>query len=252
MVAARSRVRRQRRERGLLGGAVRRRRRLRLRAAARAPRRRLAQRRPQRLDRRLLRRRHAARRIAALPGQPAAGGTGRAALRAHRLSPHAPHADRSGAAAGGFAGEPRRPRRTVAAGLRAGQAVAHFQNHAAGVTANLSPDHQRAAVSPAVARAKAPPYDMHTLKFIPLALLALLSGAADAQPITLQQAIASALEHNPDLRLSQLGVEGAAAQQTIAGAAPNPTLTLQSFTINPNPGARARPQRRAAPGAAPG
>src|SRR5471030_2295985 len=160
MFAARSRVRRQRRERGLLGGA----------------------------DRRLLRRRHAARRTAALPGQLAAGGAGRASLRPYRLSARAPHADRSGAAAGGFAGEPRRPRRTVAARLRPGQAVAHFQNHAAGATANLNPDHQRAAVSPAVARAKAPPYDMHTLKFIPLALLALLSGAADAQPITLQQA----------------------------------------------------------------
>src|SRR5471032_3400132 len=236
MVAARSRVRRQRRERGLLGGAVRRRRRLRLRAAARAPRRRLAQRRPQRLDRRLLRRRHAARRTAALPGQLAAGGAGRASLRPYRLSARAPHADRSGAAAGGFAGEPRRPRRTVAARLRPGQAVAHFQNHAAGATANLNPDHQRAAVSPAVARVKAQPYDMHRLKLITLTLLAALGGAAGAQPITLQQAIASALEHNPDLRLSQLGVEGAAAQQTIAGAAPNPTLTLQSFNINANAG----------------
>src|SRR5471032_1640923 len=213
-----------------------RRRLLRLRAAARAPRRRLAQRRPQRLDRRLLRRRHAARRTAALPGQLAAGGAGRASLRPHRLSARAPHADRSGAAAGGFAGEPRRPRRTVAARLRPGQAVAHFQNHAAGATANLNPDHQRAAVSPAVARVKAQPYDMHRLKLITLTLLAALGGAAGAQPITLQQAIASALEHNPDLRLSQLGVEGAAAQQTIAGAAPNPTLTLQSFNINANAG----------------
>src|SRR5471032_1265936 len=213
-----------------------RRRLLRLRAAARAPRRRLAQRRPQRLDRRLLRRRHAARRTAALPGQLAAGGAGRASLRPYRLSARAPHADRSGAAAGGFAGEPRRPRRTVAARLRPGQAVAHFQNHAAGATANLNPDHQRAAVSPAVARVKAQPYDMHRLKLITLTLLAALGGAAGAQPITLQQAIASALEHNPDLRLSQLGVEGAAAQQTIAGAAPNPTLTLQSFNINPNAG----------------
>ena len=77
---------------------------------------------------------------------------------------------------------------------------------------------------------------MHRLKLITLTLLAALGGAAGAQPITLQQAIATALEHNPDLRLSQLGVEGAAAQQTIAGAAPNPTLTLQSFNINANAG----------------
>jgi cobalt-zinc-cadmium efflux system outer membrane protein len=77
---------------------------------------------------------------------------------------------------------------------------------------------------------------MHRLPFITLTLLAALSGVAAAEPITLQQAIATALEHNPDLRLSQLGVEGAAAQQTIAGAAPNPTLTLQSFNINPNAG----------------
>lgn len=80
---------------------------------------------------------------------------------------------------------------------------------------------------------------MHRLKRITLTLLAALStlsATAGAQPVTLQQAIDTALEHNPDLRLSQLGVEGAAAQQAIAGAAPNPTLTLQSFNINPNAG----------------
>src|SRR5471032_1887738 len=86
---------------------------------------------------------------------------------------------------------------------------------------------QRAAVGPTVALAKALPHDMHRLKIITLTLLAALSATAAAQPITLQQAIATALEHNPDLRLSQLG---------IAGAAPNPTLTLQSFNINPNAG----------------
>lgn len=80
---------------------------------------------------------------------------------------------------------------------------------------------------------------MQRIKFTILTVVlgsAALSAAAGAQPIALQQAIATALEHNPDLRLSQLAVEGAAAQQTIAGAAPNPTLTLQSFNINPNAG----------------
>lgn len=70
-------------------------------------------------------------------------------------------------------------------------------------------------------------------------LIAMLAGApaaAQSQAISLQQAMQRALEHNPDLRLATLGVDGANAAVTIAGAPPNPVLTLQSFNINPNAG----------------
>ncbi|HEV7815971.1 MAG TPA: TolC family protein, partial [Janthinobacterium sp.] len=59
---------------------------------------------------------------------------------------------------------------------------------------------------------------------------------AAAQPLSLQQAIRAALEHNPDMRLAALGVAGASANSSIAGAAPNPLLTLQSMNINPGAG----------------
>jgi cobalt-zinc-cadmium efflux system outer membrane protein len=59
---------------------------------------------------------------------------------------------------------------------------------------------------------------------------------AGARPLTLEEAVRIAQERNPDMRLAGLGVEGAGAAATIAGAAPNPVLTLQSFNINPGAG----------------
>ncbi|HEU4845765.1 MAG TPA: TolC family protein [Burkholderiaceae bacterium] len=63
-----------------------------------------------------------------------------------------------------------------------------------------------------------------------------LQGAYAAQPLELRQAAALALAHNADLHLAALDAAGADAAVTSAGAAPNPTLTLQSFNINPGAG----------------
>jgi cobalt-zinc-cadmium efflux system outer membrane protein len=68
------------------------------------------------------------------------------------------------------------------------------------------------------------------------ATLGCLSPGAWAQALTLKEALKLAQEHNPDVRQAELAVEGAQANVTIAGAAPNPVLTLQSFNINPNAG----------------
>ena len=68
------------------------------------------------------------------------------------------------------------------------------------------------------------------------ATLGCLSPGAWAQSLTLKEALKLAQEHNPDVRQAELAVEGAQANVTIAGAAPNPVLTLQSFNINPNAG----------------
>ncbi|MBA5607807.1 TolC family protein [Duganella sp. FT3S] len=68
------------------------------------------------------------------------------------------------------------------------------------------------------------------------ATLAVAPAAAQAQALDLRQAAALALAHNADLRLATLDAASADAAVTIAGAAPNPTLTLQSFNINPNAG----------------
>lgn len=62
------------------------------------------------------------------------------------------------------------------------------------------------------------------------------SAQAPARPLTLEEAVQIAQVRNPDMRLAGLGVEGAGAAATIAGAAPNPVLTLQSFNINPGAG----------------
>ncbi|MBA5637702.1 TolC family protein [Duganella sp. LX20W] len=68
------------------------------------------------------------------------------------------------------------------------------------------------------------------------AALASALPAAHAEALDLRQAAALALAHNADLRLATLDAASADAAVTIAGAAPNPTLTLQSFNINPNAG----------------
>ena len=57
-----------------------------------------------------------------------------------------------------------------------------------------------------------------------------------AQSLSLAQALKLAQEHNPDVRQAVLAEQGAQAAVTMAGAAPNPVLTLQSFNINPNAG----------------
>jgi outer membrane protein, heavy metal efflux system len=63
-----------------------------------------------------------------------------------------------------------------------------------------------------------------------------LGGAARAEPISLRQALQAAFEHNAELRLAAAGVAGAEAGVALAGATPNPTLTLQTFNINPGAG----------------
>lgn len=84
---------------------------------------------------------------------------------------------------------------------------------------------------------------MSSLKICGTALLsaALLFVAVDAaatptQQFSLAQAIQLAFAHNPDLRLSVLGVDGAAAMLEVASAQPNPTLTVQTMGINPHAG----------------
>ncbi|WP_089400525.1 TolC family protein [Noviherbaspirillum humi] len=54
--------------------------------------------------------------------------------------------------------------------------------------------------------------------------------------LSLQQALALAQERNPDLRLSAIAVRNAEAAVLSASAAPNPTLSIQSSSINPRTG----------------
>ncbi len=60
--------------------------------------------------------------------------------------------------------------------------------------------------------------------------------AAETAPIvsdlSLKQAIAIALEHNHDVKLSALAIRQAEAGTIIANAAPNPTLSIQAVNIN--------------------
>ncbi|MDP9108847.1 MAG: TolC family protein, partial [Pseudomonadota bacterium] len=65
---------------------------------------------------------------------------------------------------------------------------------------------------------------------------ALLAQPPEPVTLTLQQAIATAAAHNHDLRLGTLAVQNAEAAGLTAAAAPNPTLTLQTFNINPSAG----------------
>ena len=57
-----------------------------------------------------------------------------------------------------------------------------------------------------------------------------------ATTLTLKQALSIAREHNHDLKLARFSAAGALANLEIAGVAPNPTLTVQSSSINPGAG----------------
>lgn len=57
-----------------------------------------------------------------------------------------------------------------------------------------------------------------------------------AEVLTLAQAITRAAEHNSDARLATMAVDAAQAAGLSAAAHPNPTLTIQSFNINPGVG----------------
>ena len=59
---------------------------------------------------------------------------------------------------------------------------------------------------------------------------------SDIQKLSLQQAIQIAMERNHDLRLSHHAIDNAMAAGIIAGASPNPSLTLQTTSINPQAG----------------
>ncbi|MBA5688621.1 TolC family protein [Rugamonas apoptosis] len=86
--------------------------------------------------------------------------------------------------------------------------------------------------------ARAPLARLPAALWAPLLALS-LAGAPQgvrAQALDLRQAAALALAHNIDLRLATLDAASADAAVTVAGAAPNPTLTLQSFNINPHAG----------------
>ncbi|MBC3936857.1 TolC family protein [Undibacterium sp. CY7W] len=54
--------------------------------------------------------------------------------------------------------------------------------------------------------------------------------------LSLAQALKIALAANRDLKLSQIAIDSAAAAKIIAGAAPNPTLTIQTAGMNPKLG----------------
>ena len=58
----------------------------------------------------------------------------------------------------------------------------------------------------------------------------------DVSRLSLPQAIDIAMEHNHDLKLSRTAIDTAVAAGLIARASPNPSLTLQSVSINPKEG----------------
>ena len=60
--------------------------------------------------------------------------------------------------------------------------------------------------------------------------------SATLEELSIKQAIQIAMSSNHDLRLSTIAVANAKATSVIASAAPNPTLTIQTFNINPNAG----------------
>lgn len=74
------------------------------------------------------------------------------------------------------------------------------------------------------------------MRVVAALLLAALSASAGAQALRLDQAIELAERHNHDVKLAAIGVAGAGAAVTSAGAAPNPVLTLQTMNINPAAG----------------
>ena len=58
----------------------------------------------------------------------------------------------------------------------------------------------------------------------------------DVSRLSLPQAIDIAMEHNHDLKISHIAIDTAVAAGLIARASPNPSLTLQSVSINPKEG----------------
>ena len=69
------------------------------------------------------------------------------------------------------------------------------------------------------------------------------AAAGAMRALSLEQCMQLALVHNPDMRLARLGELTAAANVVTAAAAPNPTLTLQTFNLNPHAGFGAGPWR---------
>jgi outer membrane protein, heavy metal efflux system len=69
-----------------------------------------------------------------------------------------------------------------------------------------------------------------------LPFMAFAESTADLQKLSIEQAIRIAMEHNHDVRLSDLAVAGANAASVIASASPNPMLTVQTANINPSAG----------------
>jgi outer membrane protein, heavy metal efflux system len=70
----------------------------------------------------------------------------------------------------------------------------------------------------------------------PLLACWLAAGAAGAQALRLDEALALAYGRNHDLKSAAIAVDSAAAGVTSAAAAPNPVLTLQTMNINPAAG----------------
>jgi cobalt-zinc-cadmium efflux system outer membrane protein len=68
------------------------------------------------------------------------------------------------------------------------------------------------------------------------AVLFLGLAAVPARALTLAEARDAALAQHPDLLLARNAVGGAAADRTIAGQSPNPTLSLQTVNIDPQRG----------------
>lgn len=60
--------------------------------------------------------------------------------------------------------------------------------------------------------------------------------SASITELTLAHALELALQYNHDLQAGRIAVSSAEAGSTIAGAAPNPTLTIQTANINPRLG----------------
>ena len=63
-----------------------------------------------------------------------------------------------------------------------------------------------------------------------------LAQAAAAADLTLAEAEKLLIAHNRELQAARRGVETAAAQRLVAAARPNPTVSLNSSSINNNPG----------------
>jgi cobalt-zinc-cadmium efflux system outer membrane protein len=79
------------------------------------------------------------------------------------------------------------------------------------------------------------------LRYLTFTVFLLTPLAQAAEPLSfdalsIERAVQIALEHNQDSRLSAFAVDSAKAARLIAGAPPNPLLTVQTFNINPQRG----------------